>query len=124
MTIATLLIVLSPSLAFVCAESGGLGRPITSKVIPLNFTAIESGGSESIHSLQPVNTSSVSPSNYSTTPAKVTPPYTVTNATITFLLDRVMGDSTNPNVVSIANSSKNMITGKNYPLDQQWLLHK
>ena len=112
MSIATMLIIFLSSLAFVCAESGGLGRPITSKVIPLNFSAIESGESESSHGLKPIITSNASPSNYSTTPSKATPSYTVTNSTITFLLDKVLGDSTNPNIVSTANSSKMMISGE------------
>ena len=112
LSIAAILSIISSSLSFVCAESGGLGRPITSTVIPLNFSAIESGESESSHGLKPIITSNASPSNYSTTPSKATPSYTVTNSTITFLLDKVLGDSTNPNIVSTANSSKMMISGE------------
>lgn len=112
LSIAALLSIISSSLSFVCAESGGLGRPITSTVIPLNFSAIDSGGSESFHHLNSIITSNVRPSNYSTIPIKASPPYTVTNATITFLLDRVSGDSIKPNIVSLANSSNMMISGK------------
>ena len=93
LSIIGLLIILLSSLSFVYADSSGLDRPITSKVIPSNFSAIDSGGSESFYRLNPIITSKVIPSNYTITPTKASPSYTVTNATITFLLNRVLGDS-------------------------------
>ena len=110
-----LLIILLSSLSFVCADSGSSERPITSKVVPLNFSAIDSEGSESFYHLNPIITSKMTPSNYSTTPTKASPSYSVTNATITFSVNRVLGDSTKPNAVSVANSSSIIISGKVTP---------
>ncbi len=90
-------------------SDNNLGRPITTKVVPSNFSAIPSNAPFS--TIVPITTRVV-PSNFSAaTPLTITPSFTVTNATVTFSYHNITGDLTKRYTSEITNSSYTILLG-------------
>ena len=88
------------------AQSDNLKRPITSKVVPSNFTAISPGAAFNV----PI-TSKVVPSNFTAIRLAISTSYAVTNATITFSYANMTGEVTKGYTFSPVNSSNTIISG-------------
>jgi hypothetical protein len=132
LSVICIIFLLTLNFTFVYAQLNTLGRPITSKVVPSNFSSTPSNAP--IYQVIPI-TSKVVPSNFSSTPSNapiyqvipitskvvpykfsatplaISPSYTVTNATITFADEIISGLVKKYFSVSIVNSSDIMITG-------------
>jgi hypothetical protein len=108
LSVICIIFLLTLNFTFVYAQLNTLGRPITSKVVPSNFSSTPSNAP--IYQVIPI-TSKVVPSNFSSTPLAISPSYTVTNATITFADEIISGLVKKYFSVSIVNSSDIMITG-------------
>jgi hypothetical protein len=90
-------------------SDNSLRRPITTKVVPSNFSAIPSNAPFS--TVVPITTKVV-PSNFSAaTPLAITPSFTVTNATVTSSYYNITGDLTKRYTSEITNSSYTILLG-------------
>ena len=90
-------------------SNNNLGRPITTKVVPSNFSAIPSNAPFS--TIIPITTKVV-PSDFSApAPLAIVPPFTVTNATITLSYHNTTGDLTKGYTSEITNSSYTTLLG-------------
>ena len=90
-------------------SDNNLTRPITTKVVPSNFSAIPSNAPFS--TIIPITTKVV-PSNFSAAaPLAITPSFTVTNATVTFSYHNITGDLTKRYTSEITNSSYTILLG-------------
>jgi hypothetical protein len=92
-------------LSLTYAQSDNLKRPITSKVVPSNFTAI----SDAAFNI-PI-TSKVVPSNFTAIRLAISTSYAVTNATVTFSYANISGEVTKGYAFSPVNSSNTIISG-------------
>jgi hypothetical protein len=108
LSVICIIFLLTLNFTFVYAQLNTLGRPITSKVVPSNFSSTPSNAP--IYQVIPI-TSKVVPYRFSATPLAISPSYTVTNATITFADEIISGLVKKYFSVSIVNSSDIMITG-------------
>jgi hypothetical protein len=93
-------------LSLTYAQSDNLKRPITSKVVPSNFTAISSDAAFNI----PI-TSKVVPSNFTAIRLSISTSYAVTNATITLSYANISGEVTKGYTLSPVNHSNTIISG-------------
>jgi hypothetical protein len=93
-------------LSLTYAQSDNLKRPITSKVVPSNFTAVSSDAAFNV----PI-TSKVVPSNFNAIRLAISTSYAVTNATITFSYTNMSGEVTKGYTFSPVNSSNTIISG-------------
>jgi hypothetical protein len=108
LSVICIIFLLTLNFIFVYAQSNTLGRPITSKVVPSNFSSTPSNAP--IYQVIPI-TSKVVPYKFSATPLAISPSYTVTNSTITFTDEIISGLVKKYFSVSIVNSSDITITG-------------
>jgi hypothetical protein len=90
-------------------SDNNLRRPITTKVVPSNFSAIPSNAPFS--TIIPITTKVV-PSDFSAAaPLAIMPSFTVTNATVTFSYHNITGDLTKRYTSEITNSSYTILLG-------------
>lgn len=90
-------------------SDNNLGRPITTKVVPSNFSAIPSNAP--FFTIIPITTKVV-PSDFSAAaPLAIVPSFTVTNATITLSYHNITGDLTKGYRSEKTNSSYTTLLG-------------
>ncbi len=91
------------------SNAGSYGAiPIASKVVPFNYTATSSNAGS--YGVIPI-ASKVVPSDLASISSTISPSYSVTNATITFSSQNISGDVTKDYVSSLINSSYTVTSG-------------
>jgi hypothetical protein len=96
-------------------NSSDLRRPTTSKVVPLNYTAMTNANDLSLHEIQPMVSEALSSDKKIGSPLTASPSYTVTNATVTFGTDILTSNHTSNELnIFIANTSQAIINGTSY----------
>jgi hypothetical protein len=108
------MLLVSTSIIFVDLQGqsdDNVRRPNTSRVVPINYTATVTNFKDlSFYEISPNVSKALTSDKNIVTPLASSPPYTVTNATITFGTDILRSDLTSAKLyVFIANKSENVI---------------
>lgn len=97
------------------SNSSDLQRPTTSKVIPLNYTAMTNSNDLSLHEIPPIESEALSSDKKIGSPLTASLSYTVTNSTVTFGTDILTSNHTSNELNTfIANTSQAIINGTSY----------